>query len=474
VVHDTPINSTPINSKHHIVCIFFCAGLLFPALVSCASAARRAYPGDTGERYLDAIPIVRGIRAFGGADERLPPIILRLRQDPVAAQQSADLNGLGAAFVTIEIDVQSIVQPQFAVRFVHCDAAWREDGNVIINDPSLRTTNLDITQASSFSRYFTHRARLTVPSADVQLRFSGNWKAMVYDFDRQFDPLAKPLAEVRFFVVEQETETALRMGIDAYSPRIAGTSPAAYSFEASLSAPPQYIDENFSTVTLYRAWRWNEPLTIMQNPNKSRTETLYNRSKTGVLGFSGGQKRFRISSVPAENEYRTLDLSNPTFAPASNVPVRFALADLRRNGVFRERADDAAMTTTNVPANSNEYVQVEFVLDPEFAPSSRDIYVVGSFNDWSVQTAWKMTYNSTDRLYTARGWMRRARHNYAYATAATNAQTGVIETVDYEECEGNSIGANHTFYALFYYQSPQNGGYDALLGVAAANAMRRR
>jgi hypothetical protein len=446
---------------------YFVASLL---LASCASAALR------GEASMDNVPVVRGIRAFGGANERLPPIILRVRQNALSPSpdQTADLNGLGAAFVTIEIDVQSIIQPQLAVRFVHCDAAWREDGNVIINDPLLRTTNLEITQASAFSRYFTHRARLTVPSADVPLRFSGNWKAKVLDVDNQFNLAATPLAEVRFFVVDQETETALQMGIDAYSPRIPGTSPAAYSFEASLSAPAEYMDENFTTVTLYRAWRWNEPLVITQNPDKSRTETLYNRSKTGVLGFSSGQKRFRISAVPAENEYRTLDLSNPTFSPVSGVPVRFALADLRRNGTYRERGDDAAMTTTNVPTNNNEYVQVEFVLDPEFAPSSREMFVVGSFNEWSIQPAWKMTYNAADRLYTARGWMRRARHNYAYATGITNPQTGIVEHIDFEECEGNTISANHTFYALFYYRSPQTGGYDALLGVAAVNAMRRR
>jgi hypothetical protein len=442
------------------------------ALASCAAMAAAARSGSSSP----AKPILRGIRAYGGSNDTSPPIITRSPQNVFGLSSSQNnqsndaANVIGSSFVTIEIDVQSSVQPAFVATLVHCDSEWQEDRNVVMKDPSLRIAQIQVFQANSFSRYFTHRAKFTVPNSEVQLRFSGNWKAKIFDVD----DMTTPIGEARFFVVDQETETSLAITIDAYSPRVGGTSPAAYLLEAALTAPPQFLDENFHTVTLYRAWRWNEPIRITQDVELGRTETLYNRSsKATVLGFSTAQKRFRITAIPAENEYRVLDITDALRFPASNAPLRFALADLRRNGTSFVRADDGAMNAQGVSPSTDEYVLIDFVLEPEGLPSSREIYVVGSFNGWKLSNDWKMRYDPEQRQYTLAQWVRRGRHNYVYASAVVNKQTGVPESYDYEECEGNSPSANQTFYAFFYYRNPQFGGYDALLGVAALNAAKR-
>ncbi len=460
-------------------CLLSRAGFLFVAVIvsssfltACATlaAAARSGGGNVSEK-----PIVRGVRVFGGNVETAPPIITRAAQNIFSATQgtappNSSSNVLGSSFVTIEVDVQSPVQPTFAVTLVHCDALWREDNNMIINDPSLRITQIQVMQANSFSRYFTHRARFTVPNNEVQLRFSGNWKAKIFDMD----DMKTPLGEARFFVVDEEAEASMSIIIDSYAPRIGGTSSAAYMIEAAIKAPPQFLDENFHTATLYRAWRWNEPIIIQQNTEQSRTDVLYSRSsKSTVLGFSTAQKRFRIASVPAENEYRVLDIRDAMRFPAATAPFRFALADLRRNGTSFMRADDGAMITEGVSASRDEYVLMEFVLASEGAPSSRDIVVTGSFNDWRILPEWKMQYDSTLFQYTLRQWVRRGRHNYVYATGQFNKEKNTVERFDYEECEGNSLSVSHTFFAFFYYRNPQFGGYDAILGVSAMNTARR-
>lgn len=463
-----------------ITCISGSAGFLLLILFICTSsfsscAALIAAARSNGGA--NAKPILRGVRVFGGNSETSPPIITRAPQSVFGSQGSQqetaanDAAGvIGSSFVTVEVDVQCFSQPTFIAMLVHCDASWKEDKNFAINDPSLRITQIQVFQANTFSNYFTHRARFTVPSAEIQLRFSGNWKAKIFDVD----DLTTPIAEARFFVVDQETVTSLTILTDAYSPRIGGTSPAANLLEATITAPPQFFDENFHTVTLYRTWRWNEPINIVQSADQSRLEQLYGRSsKISILGFSTGQKRFRITAVPAENEYRVLDIRDAMRFPATAAPLRFALADLRRNGIIFMRADDGAFTSEGVSTSRDEYVPIEFVLASEGAPSSRDIFVVGSFNNWQVLPDWKMKYDSTLHQYTLAQWIRRGRHNYLYASGISNKKTSGIETFDYEECEGNSLSANHTFYALFYYRNPQFGGYDALLGVAAANTSRR-
>jgi Domain of unknown function (DUF5103) len=441
---------------------FCCCILLAWIFVGCAAMKAAA-------SYTQQKPVVRGLRVFGGTNEATPPIILRNTEN---APKNTNGENVGSSFVTVELDVQTQGFPAFAVTFVHCDMLWREDvNNIIINNPMLRTTQVDVRQASAFSKYFTHRASFTAPNSDVKLNFSGNWKAKIFEAN----DLNTPLAEARFFIVEQVGATALALLSDTYRPKIGGTSPSAYIIDANIKAPSEYIDDNFQSVVLYRNQRWNEPRIITQDPSFGRTEALYNNNATTVVtGFTSAQKRFRIVGVPAENEYRVLDISNPAFAPASgNAAIRFGLADIRRNGIFLLRADDGILTTRNVPLSQDEYVLTEFVLDPENAPSSQDLFVVGSFNQWKADPAWKLEYLPQERLYKLRQWVRRGRHNYLYASGRINTASQTVENISFEECEGNTLSANQTFYALFYYRNPTNGSYDALYGVAAENAMRR-
>jgi Domain of unknown function (DUF5103) len=442
---------------------FCCCIALAWMFVGCAAMKAAA-------SYITQKPIVRGLRVFGGANETTPPFIYHKTDN---SPNTSNGETLGASFVTVELDVQTQGFPAFAVTFVHCDMLWREDvNNIIINNPMLRTTQVDVRQASAFSKYFTHRARFIAPNNEVKLNFTGNWKAKIFDMN----DLNTPLAEARFFIVEQVGESSLVLLSDTYRPKIGGTSPSAYVVDASIKAPSEYIDDNFQSVVLYRNQRWNEPRIITQDPSLGRTEALYNNAATTtVTGFSAAQKRFRIMGIPAENEYRILDISNPAFAPASgNAAIRFGLADMRRNGgTIMVRADDGVLTTRTVSSSHDEYVLTEFVLDPENVPSSQDLFVVGSFNGWQADLAWKLEYIPQERLYKLRQWIRRGRHNYLYASGRINTRSGMVDNISFEECEGNTFSANQTFYALFYYRNPMNGGYDALYGVAGENAMRR-
>jgi hypothetical protein len=467
------IETVMLSARNRTRISLYCAvcwiSIAFSLVSGCAALKAAA-------TYTQEKPIVRGVRAFGGGNETAPPIIL-LKNDDTPAQTNTG-EAVGSSFVTVEVDMQTKTFPNFSVQFVHCDALWRENpNNIIINNPMLRTTLVDVRQASFISKYFTHRASFSVPNSEVKFKFSGNWKAKIYETS----DLNTPIAEARFFVVEQVGRCDVGLISDLYRPKINGASSAAYILEASIQAPPEYIDDFFQTVMIFRNHRWNEPRIITQNPVLGRTEMLYNNAATTtVLGFTSAQKRFRIAGIPAEHEYRILDISNPAFAPASSNPLRPMIADLRRNGVMplaRDGsilyADDGAMRTRNVPMNDDEYVYVEFVLDPENIPSSQEIFAVGSFNNWQASPAWKLEYNKEERLYKLRQWIRRGRHNYMYATGRINAATQAVENVSFEECEGNTLSTNQTFYALFYYQNPNSGRYDALYGVAAVNARRR-
>jgi hypothetical protein len=129
------------------------------------------------------------------------------------------------------------------------------------------------------------------------------------------------------------------------------------------------------------------------------------------------------------------------------------------------------MIARDVYYSIDDYVNIEFWFDPENRPIERDIFLVGSFNNWLPTADWQMYYDERNRLYKLRQSLRRGRHNYLYATGKLHPEMRVAVGLDTEELEGNTRGNSQTFIALIYYKEMGFGGFDALVGVAVANAL---
>ncbi len=405
----------------------------------------------------DPSVVVRLIRAYGGANEQAPPVVLmRLVDDPTVP---------GYDFATIEFDVSASNIPNLYARMVHCNADWTEDENGFLNDVMNRTSLFDWNIAPSRSRYYTYRGKLQIPNPQIQLRFSGNWKIKIYDMETDLQ-----LAEARIFVVDPQAFCRFNFMTDFYEPTYR-VSAIALTLEAVIDAPQaNLIDALMHSVVFYRNHRWGEP--FMVSNRYDGTLNPYGVG-TAIAGIFPAGKIFRVSRIPAQNEYRILDLTNLAMFPFTGQPVRLPLADLRRNGTFWERADDGAMITRMVPSSDDEYVPLEFLLDPQpSTPSEQDVFAVGSFNNWTPSRDWMLFYDETLRLYRLRQWVRRGRHNYMYATGTLNATTGAIDNVNFEEWEGNTASASNSYIAFAYYRVQDYGGYDGIVAVGASNIYR--
>jgi hypothetical protein len=469
---------------------------LYGFLVFCLSASNQAALGQT--RVVFA-------RAFG-ATEQMPPVIMLTTStspfggntfgsnpasalnSPQGAASTPDGFTLGSQRATVEFDVFAEAAPNLALVFVHCDPFWREDDNPFVSDPTqMRTSLVDVQPAPPMSRRYTYRARATVPNTQMQFRHSGNWKAKLVD---THDPRTA-LGEVRLFVVEPLASCRLDLIADLYVPKAQGAGNGAYTIECGLQAPPELSDSQITTMVLYRNHRWFEPIAVSDDDRRLPTEWRTNLV-TNIFGSAQALKRFRVEKVPAQNEYRVLELRNNAWYPDAGIAIRFPTADLRRIATFSYQADDGALlsttfstssgsgsggsaggsTTTN-STNGDEYVNVEFVLDPLPVPSRYDVYVVGTFNGWRTGPEWKMQYNTQQRLYTLRQWVRRARHNYLYASGFAEAGQRSDDGLTFEEFEGNALSSLSTFLAFTYFRDPSFGGYDRIIGVAARSPTRR-
>lgn len=441
---------------------FFAFTYFFLSVLCVSCGTLHDTTSENKEKNADGIVLplqIRSLRIYGGDDERTPPIIARnpknLRTDiPFAAQHS-----------TLEFDVNTDVPPNVYIHFVHCDALWKEDNNVFLNDIAFsRTSAIEWESAPYQSSYYTYRGRVSIPNLHVKFKASGNWKAKIFEYGND----TEPLAEARFFVVDVLAQCDVLLTSDFYEPQ-AKVSPAAFTIDVAVSTNEPLFENQVHSVVLYRNHRWHEPLILSSNLSPQLPDDAFNYNTSSlVYGSLSIEKRFRIEGVPAQNECRVLDLANTAQYPSGNFPGRLPLPDLRRNGSYNQPADDGAIITRDVFANNNEYINVEFRLDPENFVSQYPVYLVGSFNNWSIQPDWQLYYDKNENLYKLRQWVRRARHNYLYATGRLKAPYTHADAITFEEFEGNTLSTYQTFIAFVYYRDTSFGGYDALISVGAA------
>jgi len=421
--------------------------LLVLTLVATAWSTAAAY---------DDMPIIRMIRAYGGTSEFQAPVVAIEGPNSIAAPPVAQ------RFATVEFDVAASNIPNVFVRVVHCNADWTESSNGFLNDITNRTSIIDWTLAPARSRYHQYRGKLRIPNEQLTIRFPGNWSVRVYDLDT--DSL---LAETRMFVVMPMADATMNFMTDFYEPRNR-VSGIALTLETVVRADPgRLLDTYVHTTVVYRNHRWRQPFISSQRYRPRLSEQVASHT---VMGMLAGGKVFRLERIPAENEYRILDLTSAGMFPSTGAPVRMPFSDQRRNGQFMQRADDGAMSTSTVSSVDDEYIPLEFLLDPAPGrPSANDVFVVGSFNNWQADRTWQMYYDDALRLYRLRQWVRRGRHNYMYATGTVNADDGTLLDLTFEEFEGNTASAGHGFVAFVYAQMQEYGGYDGIVAVTTSN-----
>lgn len=396
--------------------------------------------------------IVLSYRIYGADQENAPPILLL---------SGSDGEAIGYEYLTFEIDVRSSTPPLLLATLLHCNAFWQEDQNLFINDPALRTTIVDWIPAPTNDAGYDYRGKLRIPFTGHPIQHGGNWKIKI------FSERSHLLAEARFFVVTQMAKAQLNILTDFYTPQ-SNVSPAAFTFEMRIQAPSLF-DQELHTVTFYRNHRWYEPLIVSAKNVPLNVAQLYAHSmEPYISGFLASEKRFLLRKVPAENEYRLLDLQNVAMYPTSQKVLTTPLTDLKRNGQWWEFDNDGALITTSLPAFYDRYQLFEFRLNPESAPLSKQVFVVGSFNNWIPTPEWELFYDSETKLYRLRNFLRRGIHNYMYVTGLWNATTQQLEHRSFEEFEGNTFSVSHTIYAFAYYHVPDYGGYDTIIAVAQA------
>lgn len=332
----------------------------------------------------------------------------------------------------------------------HYNRNW-EDDNLFFTEYATGSLNalLDRFQYSfNTLQSYTHY-KLTFPNDKMQLKISGNYEIIVYK-----NSADQPLFKRRFYLVEGAATLAVGVSrfADARNPE------ANQRIEVKAVSKGGDLSSNVNSMTL----------NVMQNNNPNIA--INNLKPSATLG---NQLLFQQLSLvfPGNNEFYYFDNKNMNMAadmvratevkdgvnntylhPVWAFPLNYQYQPdvngawyYRRNDLGRER--DAEREA--------DYSWVYFSLDSD--PVDKEIYVLGGFNDFKLGKENLMQYDSENKKYVARIYLKQGFYNYILATKIPGG------SLNFGEVNGNFWQTENLYQAFLYY-APFGRNYDGLIG----------
>ncbi|MCB2203439.1 DUF5103 domain-containing protein [bacterium] len=421
------------------------AFLLLPAIV--------ALPGVLGaqEAPCEELPFIRGLRVYGGDDERNLPVMVK--RDTTKSKTSSLPD-----FITIRFDVQEEMPPRLAIRFYHCDKDWNIDTDFVVRDDFFTyTRQLEYEQAGAGTEQFSWRFTNRFPSAFhsfVRFLYSGNW---IFDVTDEFDEDVI-YASGRFIVVENIVRTNLGIRNDYWSdfrpPRN-----EVHRLTLKMAIPDKLFPDYVRTVDFYKNFNLFEHYRVSSDDREENTF---------VEGIGLKEKTFRYDNVPPGNGYRFWDLRNPATYPDDKVLSKFEGPDFTR---FRFSGDLSryygAAETTPLRSFNTDYLCVRFELEHPFI-DTKDIFVAGIFNNWDPQWSDRMIFDEDIEHYVMHRWLLRGAYDYQYVLGRYDEELGYVVDQDWISLAGNTWAANNLYWAIIYFDDDQFGGVNRAVGFASA------
>lgn len=304
---------------------------------------------------------------------------------------------------------------------------------------------------------YTHYT-LLFPNNDMQPKISGNYVLTVYR-----DSPDKPLLTQRFSIYEpimtvgvkyerinqKQTELNQKVAVDAsYSdPSLVVKNVSLCILQnnvwenALCNIPPQFITSN--------------SLTFGQMTNVFDGGNEY---------YSFDTKNINISGQTTEKIEKDEKQVSHVFLYLNQAYPEDYVNNYDVNGAFYIRRFDLSVEREG--SNEADYVWVNFGLSLYNPLPDKDIYVVGSFNNYELSEDNKLIFNEQGRFYEKSLFLKQGYYNYTYATVDNKT-----EQVSLGELPGSFWETENLYQALIYY-SPFGGTYDALIGYGEYRMMR--
>jgi hypothetical protein len=376
---------------------------------------------------------IKSLKAYTGAENSLPVYM-----------------GLEEKLV-IEFDVQSEFLPNLNIIFRYCSRDWIPYDNIFLQNVGQNVYyNIDVTRLPHTVEEAKYHFRGGFPDNDnmVSFPFSGKW--MFYITDSQDTSIV--FASGKFFVVYPEINTKvtvkniLREDI-SYYPLEMGR---VFDITASFDLPDELFPSNVTETEIIENHKIDYPVIIDRSFNTAVRQFYWD-----------GSRKFSFTSrdVYPGNEYRQVDLRNHNRFIGKDVRAQFDGIEISRFYIEGGKDLNGGSVLTNFKNDYATYLNVKFEIRPP-SEIAGDIFLTGAFNNWQLLPEYRM--NNSGGLYSKTIQLKRGIYDYQYVTA--DVINGTIKNDNWITLEGNFWETKNDYYIFVYYNEPNFGGYDRIIG----------
>ena len=353
--------------------------------------------------------------------------------------------------LTIEFDVNSQSNPNLSIVFRFCDKNWNPYQNIFLANqnknilPNLYFYRLPFTVKDAQYHFIE-----SFPDSKgyIDFPFSGKWQFYITDaFDTSI-----VYAHGKFFVVYPKVALSDSLKNEQLENKIYFPADLAkvFNITTNFNLTNEFYPQNVEDVEIIENRKIDYPDIISRTDNTNSRQFYWD----GNRKFS-----FVVRDILPVNEYREVDLRNTNKYISQNVPAHLDGMDYSRFFQHGQEDLDGSSILTNFADNYANYLNVTFTIR---SPNdiSKDIFLTGAFNSWKVSPEFKMQNNSG--LYSITIPLKRGVYDYQYVVG--DSYNGSVENLDWTYLEGNSWETTNQYFVFLYYNDPNYGGYDRIIG----------
>ena len=360
----------------------------------------------------------------------------------------------GRQYIDIGWDEMSHDYKRYRYHIDHCDWDWNVTDDIFesdflegLNDQLIE----DFEKSFNTTQIYTHY-RLRVPSKEIRLRLSGNYRVLIYEEDEKDEPVL----EARFCIYEREAgiiaQISSNTDIDFNDRHQQMTLSIGYG---ALSI---FDPERDLKVIVMQNRRWDSRVEGLV-PNIRRAngiEFTHNRN----LIFPAGNEYHRFEILDVHRTATGVDRIE-WFEPYYHATLFPAVVDHAysysedQNGVYVVRSSDNYDDWTTA-----EYVVVHFFLETPRLQGG-DVYVSGWWSGQTFNPDCKMEYDDAHQYYHAAILLKQGYYSYEFVQ-----KDGLMQRT-----MGSFFETENEYEVLVYYRQ-QGSRYDRLAGYSIMHNAR--
>ena len=356
--------------------------------------------------------------------------------------------------IDIEWDEMSHDYKRYRYHIDHCDWDWQPTDGIFesdymegLNDQLIE----DYEKSFNTTQIYTHY-RLRLPSKEVRLRLSGNYRVRIYEEDEE----DTPVLEARFCIYEREAGIVAQLSSNTdidFNDRH-----HQMTLSVGFGALQVFNPEQELKVVVMQNRRWDSRVEgLVPNVRQANgVEFTHNRR----LIFPAGNEYHRFEILDVHRTATGVDRIE-WFEPYYHATLYPAVIDHAysysedQNGVYVVRSSDNYDDWTTA-----EYVVVHFFLETPRLPGG-DVNVSGIWTGQTFHPDCKMEYDEVNQYYHAAILLKQGYYSYEFIQ-----QDGLTQRT-----MGSFFETENEYEVLVYYRQ-QGSRYDRLAGFSLMHNKR--